>query len=198
MIYFTSDLHFDHANVIKYCDRPFDSVEQMNERMVELWNDNVDSADIIYVLGDFSLGASAVTKYGPRLNGNKYLVPGNHDRCHPVFHKNKDIRMANAKKLYEDAGFIIMPIESTLSTIPDFFSFKLCHMPYTGDHTEKERYIEYRPKNYGQWLLHGHVHDHWKVKGKQINVGVDVWNFMPVSIEMIKLIIQNGPDEVYV
>lgn len=50
-----------------------------------------------------------------------------------------------------------------------------------GDHMAEERFMEHRPKNEGNWLLHGHVHSAWKVKDKQINVGVDVWDYKPIS-----------------
>jgi calcineurin-like phosphoesterase family protein len=81
MIFFTSDHHFDHANIIKYCNRPFLSVDEMNEEIVKRWNQVVDANDTVYYLGDFSLGKGSVEKFVPRLNGEKYLVMGNHDAC---------------------------------------------------------------------------------------------------------------------
>lgn len=64
--------------------------------------------------------------------------------------------------------------------------------PYSGDHTEEDRFEKYRPIDEGLWLLHGHVHCAWSVNGRQINVGVDVRDFTPISILEIKKIILQG------
>ena len=78
--FFTSDQHFFHYNIIKYCSRPFESVEEMNEVMIERWNAVVKPDDIVYHLGDFSLSTvSAAHGICCRLNGTKYLIRGNHD-----------------------------------------------------------------------------------------------------------------------
>ena len=60
----------------------------------------------------------------------------------------------------------------------------MCHYPYTD-----ERYPELCPVDNGSWLIHGHVHDEWQINGRQINVGVDVWDYTPVSIETIRSLI---------
>jgi calcineurin-like phosphoesterase family protein len=65
----------------------------------------------------------------------------------------------------------------------------MCHLPYEGDHVGDERYARFRLRDEGLWLLHGHVHDAWKVRGCQINVGVDVWGWRPVNLEEIHKII---------
>lgn len=81
MEYITSDTHFGHANIIKYCQRPFASVEEMDETLISNWNSVVKPADCVYHLGDFSLGkAENVAKYLARLQGRIVLVRGNHDR----------------------------------------------------------------------------------------------------------------------
>jgi calcineurin-like phosphoesterase family protein len=79
-IYFISDPHFGHANIIKYCDRPFKSVEEMNAKLIENWNNRVKPNDIIFILGDIAFGGAGVfEEIVPKLNGQKYLVLGNHD-----------------------------------------------------------------------------------------------------------------------
>ena len=186
-IFFTSDQHFGHTNVIKYCNRPFDTVEQMNEHMVEKWNSVVRPDDVVYVLGDFSLAKSPVMKYVPRLNGQKHLIAGNHDHCHPIHTKNHEKRQRMIQ-LYLNAGFISVQLEMKLHIAGQ--SVKLHHMPYNSDHTKDIRYAEYRPKNEGGWLLHGHVHQLWTVNNKQINVGVDRHQYTPVSIAEIEAIIK--------
>ena len=55
-----------------------------------------------------------------------------------------------------------------------------CHFPYEGDSHDHDRYPDHRPLDDGEWLLHGHVHQRWRVRGRMINVGVDVWDYAPV------------------
>lgn len=70
---------------------------------------------------------------------------------------------------------------------------KLCHLPYGEMTSNGDKYIKWRPDDNGSWLLCGHVHDKWKTKHKMINVGVDVWNFQPVSTtEIIRIISGNS------
>lgn len=189
MIYFTSDLHIFHANVIKYCARPFASVEEMNEMLVKNWNDVVGPEDEVYCLGDFSMAFRPVETFTPRLNGKKHLVPGNHDFCHSYHKKSRNEE--NRKKwikTYEDNGWIVLPEQTTLD-IPGVAVVNMCHHPYEFMHPGDDKYEKWRPKDDGRWLLCGHVHEKWKVIGRMINVGVDQWGFKPVSAEEIGKII---------
>ena len=78
--FFTSDTHFNHANIIKFCNRPFKDVEQMNDVMIANWNSVIGKDDTVFHLGDFCLGGAAEwTKILDRLNGKIYLIMGNHD-----------------------------------------------------------------------------------------------------------------------
>lgn len=80
MIFYTSDLHFGHANVIKYDNRPFKTVDEMNNKMIQWWNARVKNTDEVYILGDFSLHNTALAKeIVKQLHGKKYLIKGNHD-----------------------------------------------------------------------------------------------------------------------
>jgi calcineurin-like phosphoesterase family protein len=197
MIWFTADLHFNHRNIIKYCNRPFapeheycgevslDSVRKMNDTLVANWNSTVKPNDTVYILGDFSLDKNAIRDILPRLNGIKHLIAGNHDCCHPVAYKKEEKRAA-AYKLYLDNG--ISSIKLVDNIIIGNETVVLHHMPYAGEE-KNERYANHRPVDSGRWLLHGHVHTMWRTKGKQINVGVDVWDYKPVSIDQIKEII---------
>jgi calcineurin-like phosphoesterase family protein len=187
MIFFSSDHHFSHLNIIKYCQRPFQSAEEMNEEMVRRWNTVVMPQDTIYYLGDFSLAKNAVTLFAPRMNGEKFLIMGNHDACHPC-HKKKALP---ARQVYSDAGFKSLELEWTLEIAGQ--QVLLSHMPYLSEEESPEykmRHKEFRPTNRGQWLLHGHIHEKWKTKEKMINVGVDVWDFFPVPITEIEKIIR--------
>ena len=78
MIWFTSDTHFGHSNIIKYTGRPFKTIEEMNECIINRWNSRVKEDDTVFFLGDFSLGNPK--KYLERLNGNIVWIKGNHDK----------------------------------------------------------------------------------------------------------------------
>lgn len=79
-VFFTSDTHFGHTNIITFCNRPFKNVEEMNETLIENWNKVVGKDDIVFHLGDFCLGGPEEwTRILERLNGKIYLVVGNHD-----------------------------------------------------------------------------------------------------------------------
>lgn len=79
-VFFTSDTHFNHTNIIQYCQRPFKSTDEMNEAMIDNWNSVVGEDDTVFHLGDFCLGgAEEWNKILNRLNGRIYLILGNHD-----------------------------------------------------------------------------------------------------------------------
>lgn len=174
-IFFTSDLHFGHANIIEYCDRPFSGVTEMNEALIENWNNTVSDTDLVYVLGDVCMGKIADTlPLVSRLNGNKRLVPGNHDRCWPGNGSKHEQWISK----YQEVG---LPITKEKFVVIDGYFFFINHFPYEGDSHEEDRYVEWRPIDQGSWLLCGHVHNAWVHRGRQINVGTDVWNYRPVS-----------------
>ena len=88
-IYFTSDHHFLHNNIIQYCNRPFSSVEEMNEYMIQKWNEKISDTDLIYYLGDFAIEKRDqekafinIKKILERLKGQKILIAGNHDEVY--------------------------------------------------------------------------------------------------------------------
>ena len=203
MIFFTSDQHYWHANVIKYCARPFDSVGEMNEMMVIAHNMTVRPEDTVIHLRDFSLAFRAVETFPQRLLGQKAIVPGNHDFCH-TFHKKSRTPENRDKWLrkYEDHGFLILPEQTTMD-LEGLGTVNLCHHPYSdgsgsdeGDHVDK--YAAWRPVDDGKILLCGHVHEKWKTKFSpkgtlMINVGVDVHGFAPVSLDkLIAIAKENG------
>lgn len=79
-VFFTSDTHFWHTNIIKYCNRPFKTVEEMNDELISRWNKVIEKDDIVFHLGDFSFGGPNKTKaIKEQLNGKIILVKGNHD-----------------------------------------------------------------------------------------------------------------------
>jgi calcineurin-like phosphoesterase family protein len=193
--WFSSDTHLKHGNIPVYCPERgerWDTLDEMDEGLVDLWNGNVKPDDDVWFLGDFAMGK--ITESLPmaaRLNGHKKLVPGNHDRCWSHLKKYEKWEAEYAKY------FEIMPPIVELD-VGRAFKFLLCHFPYQGDSGLEDRYTEARPVKAEHQacdvLLHGHVHDTWKIRddlvthgnhGLQINVGVDVWDFAPVSLEEI-------------
>lgn len=192
MIYFTSDTHYNHAKIIEYSKRPFNDLDEMREKLINNWNAIVMPEDTIYHLGDFAMGQNCLDTMENimhRLNGHKHLVPGNHDPCHPAHYRSKVEKGELAKQRFLDAGFESINLEHEIIIAGNLV--KMCHMPYMGDHTDRERYEEYRPKNEGLWLLHGHTHGLWRKKDKMIDVGVDANNYAPISIdEIAKLMVE--------
>lgn len=184
MIYFSSDHHFWHANVIKYCNRPYFSVEEMNEDLIARHNEVVKPNDTFICLGDFSFSGRSVELYSQRLNGIKYLVPGNHDPLHPYNkHYKKSVKNGEPWKwpaFYRDHGWTVLPLIHTMKI--EEFDVTVCHMPFKNtDNEYGNKYKDYAPDDKGQWLLCGHVHEKWKVSGRMFNVGVDVHDYKPIS-----------------
>jgi calcineurin-like phosphoesterase family protein len=132
----TSDLHFFHKNIIKYCpeSRLFESVEDMNESIIRNWNEKVSSDDIVYILGDVSFGpAKETVQILKRLNGTKRLVIGNHD--HKIIRSPVFCSMFDWVKLYN----------------VEFFNDKMVVM----FHFPIESWDQ---KHRGSYHLHGHMH----------------------------------------
>lgn len=181
MTWFTSDLHIGHANVIKFCNRPFQSADEMNRELVRRWNAVVKPTDTVYALGDMCFLAARIgVPILSRLLGNKILIEGNHDKY--------------SKAQYLQAGFrpILREARINIGKIP----VRLSHYPYWPKTEEEKielRYEERRPPEIAnEWLLCGHVHEKWKQRGRMINVGVDQWNYAPVSISVIESLIAKG------
>jgi len=161
-VLFASDFHFDHKNVIEYCNRPFSSVEEMNEAMIANWNKVVGEKDDIYVVGDFAF--SDPRPFAARLNGRKYLIKGNHDyrwesKLNECFEWVKDLHVLRHEKQH----------------------IMLCHYAMR---------VWYR-HHHGAWHLYGHSHGSLPGQGRSADVGVDVRNFTPVSFEKIKEEMEN-------
>lgn len=158
--FFTSDTHFFHENVIKFCNRPFGSVEDMNYRLIKNWNSVVGPEDHLWFLGDFSFGTVENTKkilY--QLNGIKHLIIGNHDR------------KGRCRKLKWDEFFVDSHDYYRLKVGEE--KFVLCHFPLSS----WER---------GYYQLHGHLHTlphEQQARWKQHDVGVDNNNYTPLLLE---------------
>jgi calcineurin-like phosphoesterase family protein len=186
-IFFTSDTHLGHKNIIKYCDRPFKDTDHMDEEIIRRWNETVPEDATVYLQGDIALGDIGVSLPKiARLNGHKIAIIVNHDMLFSTYSKSHRERFASA---YADVFQEVIGEEGTTITL-NGVEFRLSHFPYTGDHTPDDRHSAVRPVDGGMPLIHGHTHTTDKVtfssKGTmQIHVGQDAWDFRPVSVEQI-------------
>jgi calcineurin-like phosphoesterase family protein len=171
-MFLTADEHYGHANILVYCERPFTDVEHMARELIARHNAVVGVDDAVVHVGDFSMDERLVSKILPELRGRHTLVVGNHDKCHPC---RKD--HVAARQRYIAAGFEVVVERLVLR------GMLVHHMPYEGD--DREKYHAYRPKDDGLVLMHGHVHGLWKTRGRMVNVGVDVRDYAPVSLDEI-------------
>jgi calcineurin-like phosphoesterase family protein len=183
MLYFTSDQHFSHARIIEYCNRGFSDIHSMNKTIVERHNSVVKPDDVVYHLGDFALNEKVVGKILPKLNGTHHLISGNHDKCH-----SKRGNHQQALIRYFSYGF--KSIQEQMEMGIGKYEVLLNHLPYANTDDPDQRFQSYRPIDKGQILLHGHCHTRWLIKGRMLNVGVDVHNFTPISEERIVELIE--------
>ena len=198
MRFYTSDLHLGHANIVTYCNRPYDSVEQMNADLVERWNTRVGLDDEVWVVGDFAMGRLGDSlAYASQLNGTKVLIPGNHDRMFGT----QGTKFLNASNRYIDAGFDTIfgtndDSYDTITHLPCGRMVLVSHFPYVEDSRHGDRFAECRPVDSGLALIHGHTHGMWRRRGRMVDVGVDAWGGFPVSENLVRDLLTNMPEDV--
>lgn len=170
--FFTSDTHFGHANIIRFCNRPFKNVEEMDEVLIENWNQVVSDDDTVFHLGDFAFGGSNVWKsIIPRLNGHINLIIGNHDR--------KNLRQGYMSSF----GMVVPQLQIEIEGNPIYLN----HYPF----------LCYGGSYRGVWQLFGHVHSGPNAEGldisrlntllpTQYDVGVDNNDYAPISYKEVK------------
>ena len=158
-IFFTADTHFGDSKIIHLCKRPFRDVEEMNYILIKNWNARVKPGDMVFHLGDFAFRkGKKYTYYMEQLNGHIVIVKGNHDR-------NNGVNTVVESMIIRYGGHKLF----------------LVHKPI---HRNRDFKIN----------LVGHVHNHWSFRRMRrglftkmdlINVGVDVHDFYPVTINEI-------------
>src|SRR5271165_3310117 len=179
MRFFVSDTHFFHQRILEYCPtRPWKTVIEMNEGLIEAWNSVVKPDDEVFHLGDFSLAFRPVEVYTRRLNGMKHLIVGNHDFASPCHKKSKTPeKQAEWIVKYIDNGWTSVKEQDNIWIGNTYFN--MAHLPYIETNSfEDQRHLKYRLPDEGIPLLCGHIHQHWLTRrtGKgtlMINVGVD-------------------------
>jgi len=168
MIYYISDLHFNHEKIIKSCDRPFKNVEEMNKILIENWNNRVKESDYAYFLGDFSMAKNNkdieyVIELIKKLNGNITLIKGNHE--------SRIIKNSEFTELFDEITIYKKINDNGRQVV-------LMHYPLE----------VWERSHYGSYHVHGHVHDKkLNYIENRFNACVEVNNYMPVTLdEMIE------------
>lgn len=205
-IHFTSDLHLGHEKVAAL--RGFSSTSDHDTGIALRWLDTVGPRDKVYVLGDVtgdSRALDATLALLRALPGEKHLIAGNHDSCHPMNPKHGRRILDYLRVFASVAPFGTVKVNGETAL--------LSHFPYTRDRAET-RYPQWRLPNLGKWLLHGHTHgtekvtitpgeitseisavDPWTYSvarrylvappTREIHVGLDAWDLSPVPIDTI-------------
>ena len=137
-VFFTADMHFGHENVIKFDKRPFETVEKMDAELIRRWNAKVGKGDLVYVLGDmFWCNAETAIPILDKLNGQKFLIQGNHDRCNDNRFKKKFVKVTEYLEVEDGDKRVV-----------------LCHYPIPC----------FKNHFYGWYHLYGHVHNSFEAR----------------------------------
>lgn len=176
--YFVSDTHFFHANILKYCNRPFANVDEMNRVMVENWNRVVGKNDIVYHLGDFAFADHQKTcSILDKLNGSITLILGNHDRLQSWQSIQKSQRESGRKSVQIQHGQFEV-------RIPDNDANRGSQSIVLSHYAMRT----WNKAHYKAWQLYGHSHGTLPEDPNSLSfdVGVDCWNYTPVSYAQVK------------
>jgi calcineurin-like phosphoesterase family protein len=160
--WFTSDFHLSHNNILKYCNRPFSSIEEMDETILNNLSSVLKTGSLLYFLGDLSFNKNSINRFFDLTDSMKvqvHFVFGNHD------YRNKRI------------------IEERAVWSGDLKAIKVNNQDLTITHYAM---MVWPKSHFNSWNLYGHSHCNLKANGKQLDVGVDGHNFMPYSFEEIK------------
>lgn len=172
MKYYTGDLHFGHKTILKFDNRPFSDIDEMDRILIENWNSRVTKNDHVYILGDIALhNEKPYSWYLSQLQGQKHLIVGNHDRK-----LLKDI---------EAMGYFVS-VDHYLELTDDSKHLILSHYPiaeWNGFYKEN-------------WHLYGHIHNttngvyqYMKQFDKALNTGCMINNYIPVTFQ--ELVVNN-------
>jgi len=166
-IWVISDTHFFHKNIINYCQRPWDHVHEMNEGLIERWNESVKDGELVILAGDVALAPSSLRQelkgILQRLNGRKILVKGNHD---------------GPADFYLDSGFESVTDHVVIDKV------LITHYPPVGDENGCRKTLNLIKQYDSDFVVHGHQHSEHG-GGYLFNVCVDINDWRPVSWETI-------------
>lgn len=180
MLWLTSDLHLGHANIQTYADRPFSSLKEMNETLINNWNTCIALDDTVYLLGDLCfpkyIRPEAVLE---SLHGNITLIAGNHDK--------QRVRDLFRGRCFEHLDFPIVTDKRVYKCV-------LNHRPVWPKGTPDPYHdhdASINPDDY-DFIIHGHVHKKWIKRGKNIHIGVDAHDYFPVPLNKIVALISEN------
>jgi calcineurin-like phosphoesterase family protein len=158
-VFFTADTHFGHGGALRLFRRPFASIHEMDEALIRRWNEQVGPADEVWHLGDFAVRRSAaeMTRILAALHGKVHLIAGNNDSPETVA----------LRDLASVRHYVELEMEGA--------HLVLCHYPFRS----------WNRMARGAINLHGHCHGRLKRVPRQLDVGVDVWDFRPISLEEV-------------
>jgi calcineurin-like phosphoesterase family protein len=185
--------------------RGFTTKEEHDAEIIKRWNHVVKPEDTVWHLGDVGMGKlERFIQQLSELNGTIHLITGNHDEVFP------GTRDSWKRQILWMGSFT--SVQAYARRKVGSYTFLLSHFPYTRDHGE-ERYTQYRFRDEGMWLVHGHLHQKVKVGrmfhqpatfgrpgklvNRQLHVGLDAWDYTPVSqedviVEMAKAELVDG------
>lgn len=178
-IYFISDVHLSHKNILKYDSRPFETVEEMHAELVKNWNQVVQPDDIVYYLGDLSFGRSDVAKwFAHSVNGKIHFIMGNHDNM-------KDIVKLDRWESIHEYGTEIWVKDGDNKKARGANGYQqivMSHYPI----------LSWNRAHHGSWMIHGHCHgslmksnqDYYR--RKVLDVGCNCIDYKPISYQEIK------------
>lgn len=164
-IFYTSDLHLGHKNIIKLCNRPFEDIEEMNKTIISNWNKKVGKDDIVYILGDFAYrNKCRASQYLKQLNGEIHLIKGNHDSWLKDEEARKCLKSINNYLEIDDNGRKVV----------------LSHYPT----------LDWNGRYRGAYHVYAHIHNsvndtslYCNLTKNMFNAGVDVRSFEPVTLD---------------
>ncbi len=172
-IFFTSDHHFGHSNIIKFCNRPFTNVEEMNETLIKKWNEKIKPEDEVYHIGDFAMTKDneLVANILDKLNGTKYLIVGNHEG--PALNNRKKF------KWVKDYHELKVKDSDCKNGVQRIILFHYAMRVWRSDFR-------------GTWHLYGHSHGNLPDKEDRLafDIGVDCHDFYPLSYDEVKEIMK--------
>lgn len=193
-IFVTADHHFGHENIIRFCERPFKSVEEMDRTLIDNWNEVIKPGNTVYHLGDFTLGGfSEARKYFRQLNGDIRVLANrwHHDkRWLPVQLPDSEmfriLSMSDSASTEYHAPITILPPLVILEVdIKDThpLAITLCHYPLA----------VWDRQHYGAWALGGYTHAPYETSEFILNIGVDCTNYYPISLgDVVTLMYEKG------
>lgn len=202
-IWFGSDLHFSHAGMLeggRLSERPFVSIDEMNEAILAAINERVGPDDLFIMPGDICMGTiSESMAVAAQINGEAIALPGNHDRVFPGLEKRgRGLGLEEWSAVYEDEANICFLPDPWVTMTYDGVTFMISHFPYEGDSRNgEERFAEARPPCDGLPIVHGHVHEQNQtstyvtpdgVHVPQVNVGMDAWGRPVHADEVVALL----------